>query len=167
MAERLGFPEEEQEQIKIAGLLHDVGKIGIPESILSKPGKLTDEEWAYIRSHPQIGESIIRQMGSARLAGIQLVVRHHHERLDGSGYPDGLEGDAVPVGARLLAVADAYDAMTSNRPYREPFSSEAALEELRRHAGVQFDPRAVDALVELRAERSPAAAGLAAEADEP
>ena len=156
MAERLGFTAEEQEQIKVAGLLHDIGKIGIPESILTKPGKLTDDEWQYVRSHPQIGESIIRQLGSERMAEIERIIRHHHEKLDGSGYPDGLEGDAIPAGARLLGVADAYDAMTSNRPYRAPMSSEAATEELRRHAGTQFDADAVEALVATRAPRAAA-----------
>ena len=165
MAERMGFSEEQQEEIKVAGLLHDIGKIGIPEAILSKPGRLTDEEWEYIRSHPQIGESIIAQMGSERLAAIRLMVRHHHERLDGSGYPDGLSGDAIPLGARLLAVADAYDAMTSNRPYRTPFSSQAAIEELRSNAGTQFNADAVNALIDVRAERVPAAAGLAAKVE--
>jgi len=154
IAERIGLPEEEQETIRRAGLLHDVGKIGIPESILGKQGRLTEEEWAYIRSHPHIGESIIRQMGSERLAEVQQIVRHHHEHLDGGGYPDGLAGQAVPLGARILAVADAYDGMTSNRPYRKPFSSGAAIEELRRCAGSQFDRRAVEAIVEIRLARA-------------
>ena len=158
IGERMGFDRERLEQIKVAGLLHDVGKIGIPETILGKAGKLTDEEWEYIRSHPQIGESIIRQLGSRRLAEVQRIVRHHHEKLDGSGYPDGLSGDAIPLGARVMAVADAYDAMTSNRPYRAPMSSEAAIEELRRHAGAQFEPAAVEALVAARAPRSAAVA---------
>ena len=162
MAGRMGFTEEQQEEIKVAGLLHDIGKIGIPEAILSKPGRLTDEEWGYVRSHPQIGDSILAQIGSERLASIRLVVRHHHEKLDGTGYPDGLKGDDVPIGARLLAVADAYDAMTSNRPYRTPFSSEAAIEELLKNAGTQFDPDAVNALIEARAERSSAVAEIAA-----
>jgi HD-GYP domain-containing protein (c-di-GMP phosphodiesterase class II) len=163
IAEGMGLSDDEQEKIKTAGLLHDIGKIGIPESVLSKPGRLTEEEWGYIRSHPQIGESIIRQMGTKRLAGLCPYVRHHHERLDGSGYPDGLEGHAVPLGARILAVADAYDAMTSNRPYRDPFSSEEAIAELRRNAGQQFDAQAVEALVELRSERRADVVGARAE----
>jgi len=165
IAEQMGLDAEEQEKIKIAGLLHDVGKIGIPEAILIKPGRLTDDEWAYIRSHPQIGESIIRQMSSERVSELCPYVRHHHERLDGSGYPDRLEGDAIPLGARVLAVADAYDAMTSNRPYRNPFPSEEAIAELRRNAGVQFDAQAVDAFVEIRMGRgSPLAAAAPGEA---
>ena len=168
IAQQMGLPEEQQERIKIAGLLHDVGKIGIPEAILSKPGKLTDEEWGHIRSHPQIGESIIRQMGSEHVADLCPLVRHHHERLDGSGYPDGLAGEAIPLGARILAIADAYDAMTSNRPYRPPFPSEDAMAELRANAGRQFDERAVEAFVEIRAEQRPdaAQAALAASAHE-
>ncbi|MFW6161680.1 MAG: HD-GYP domain-containing protein, partial [Planctomycetota bacterium] len=161
IARRLGLDEEALEQLKVAGLLHDVGKIGIPQSILGKPGRLTDEEWEYIRSHPQIGEGIIRQLGSPRLAEIQRTVRHHHEKIDGSGYPDGLAGEAIPLMARILAVADAYDAMTSNRPYRAPLSTEAAVEELQRGAGSQFDAAAVEALVAERATR-PAVAAEAA-----
>jgi putative nucleotidyltransferase with HDIG domain len=152
-AERLGRPKAEVEQIKIAGLLHDIGKIGIPESILGKETHLTFEEWAYVRSHPEIGESIIRQMGSDRLEGVQQIVRHHHERLDGSGYPDGLKGDAIPFGACVLAVADTYDAITSNRPYRTPHTPEEAVTELWRHAGTRFRTDIVEAFVEARAER--------------
>jgi len=158
IAERMELSAEEQDTIKVAGLLHDIGKIGIPESILNKPGKLTDEEWSYIRSHPQIGESIIRQMGSERLKGVESIVRHHHERLNGQGYPDRLAGDAIPLGARILAVADSYDAMTSNRPYRPSYTMEAAVEELQRNAGTQFDPRVVAAMAALRAERTPGGA---------
>jgi putative nucleotidyltransferase with HDIG domain len=162
IAEGLGMADDELERIKVAGLLHDVGKIGIPESILNKDGKLTDDEWQYIRSHPAIGESIIRQLGSRRLDEVRRIVRHHHEKLDGTGYPDGLSGEAIPLGARVMAVADAYDAMTSNRPYRSPMSSEAAIEELRRHAGTQFEAPAVEALVALRAPGAAAVAGAAA-----
>ena len=163
IAEHLEFPEAKREEIKVAGLLHDIGKIGIPEGILSKAGKLTDDEWEYVRSHPHIGEGILRQLGSPRLADIQLMVRHHHEKLDGTGYPDGLSGKAVPVGARVLAVADAYDAMTSNRPYRAPMSSAAAIEELQRCAGTQFDRGAVEALADVRGPRIAAAETPAAE----
>lgn len=164
-AERLGRPKAELEQIKIAGLLHDIGKIGIPEAILGKETRLTYEEWAYIRSHPQIGETIIRQMGTARLKDVQHMVRHHHERLDGSGYPDGLKGDAIPFGARVLAVVDSYDAITSNRPYRTPHTAEEAVAELWRHAGDRFESRIVEAFVEIRAERLAGTTG--AQQDEP
>ncbi len=162
MAGAMGLDEAAQEQIKVAGLLHDVGKIGIPEAILNKAGKLTDDEWEYIRSHPAIGEGIIRQLGSRRLDDVRRIVRHHHEKLDGRGYPDGLTGDAIPLGARVLAVADAYDAMTSNRPYRAPMSSDAAIEELRKNAGTQFDAAAVEALTALRRPRAAAVVGAGA-----
>ena len=152
-AERMGRPKHELEQIRIAGLLHDIGKIGIPEAILAKEGRLTFEEWSYIRSHPQIGESIIKQMGSDRLHDVQRTVRHHHERLDGSGYPDGLRGPAIPFGARILAVVDTFDAITSNRPYRTPHTAQEAIAELRRHAGDRFEPEIVEAFVSARAER--------------
>ncbi|HUT34514.1 MAG TPA: HD domain-containing phosphohydrolase [Planctomycetota bacterium] len=158
IAEAMGLPESEQEKVKLAGLLHDIGKIGIPEAVLSHRGRLTDDEWAYVRSHPQIGESIIRQMGSERVVELCRLVRHHHERLDGTGYPDGLRGDTIPMGARILSVADAYDAMRSNRPYRSPFSARDAIAELRGNAGRQFDAQAIEALAELRAEGRPAAA---------
>ncbi|HPD17166.1 MAG TPA: HD domain-containing protein [Planctomycetota bacterium] len=157
IAEGMGLAEPEQEQVKLAGLLHDIGKIGIPEAVLSQRGHLTDDEWAYVRSHPQIGESIIRQMGSDRVAMLCQLVRHHHERLDGTGYPDGLTGDAIPLGARILSVADAYDAMRSNRPYRSPYSAKEAIAELRLNSGRQFDAEAIEALAELRSEARQAA----------
>ncbi|MBM4039728.1 MAG: HD domain-containing protein [Planctomycetes bacterium] len=156
IAEGMGLSEAEQEKVKLAGLLHDIGKIGIPEAVLSQRGRLTDDEWAYVRSHPQIGESIIRQMGSDRIIELCQLVRHHHERLDGSGYPDGLAGSKIPLGARILSVADAYDAMRSNRPYRSPFSAPEAIAELRGNAGRQFDPDVIEALAALRAEPRPA-----------
>ena len=154
VAEGMGLPEDDQERVKLAGLLHDIGKIGIPEAVLSRRGRLTEDEWAYVRSHPQIGESIIRQMGSDRVEELCPLVRHHHERLDGSGYPDRLTGEDIPLGARVLSVADAYDAMRSNRPYRAPFSSKEAIAELRGNAGKQFDPRAIAALAEIRPEHA-------------
>ncbi|MBM4034158.1 MAG: HD domain-containing protein [Planctomycetes bacterium] len=157
IAEGMGLAEDDQEKVKLAGLLHDIGKIGIPEAVLSQRGRLTEDEWAYMRSHPQIGESIIRQMGSERVTDLCHLVRHHHERLDGSGYPDGLVGEAIPLGARILSVADAYDAMRSNRPYRAPFSAREAIAELRGNAGRQFDAQAIEALAELRSEARPAA----------
>ncbi len=158
IAEGMGLPEAEQEKVKLAGLLHDIGKIGIPEAVLSQRGRLTDDEWAYVRSHPQIGESIIRQMGSDRIVELCQLVRHHHERLDGNGYPDGLAGEKIPLGARILSVADAYDAMRSNRPYRSPFSAPEAIAELRGNAGRQFDTNVIEALAALRAEPRPASA---------
>ncbi|HKX25595.1 MAG TPA: HD domain-containing phosphohydrolase [Actinomycetota bacterium] len=127
--------------------LHDLGKVGIPEDILCKTGPLSGEEWAIMRRHPLIGAQIvapIRFLGEAA-----QVIRHHHERFDGTGYPDGLAGRAIPVSARIFAVADSFDAMISDRPYRPARPVEAALEEIRDGAGTQFDPEVVEAFVSL------------------
>jgi HD-GYP domain-containing protein (c-di-GMP phosphodiesterase class II) len=130
-------------------VLHDIGKLGIPDGILLKPGPLDDDEWREIRRHPEVGALILEH---ARLADIAEWVRAHHERVDGSGYPDGLAGDAIPVEARVLAVADAYEAMTADRPYRASIGPDAAEAELRRGAGTQFDSDVVDALLEAVAD---------------
>lgn len=124
--------------VEIAGRLHDVGKIGIREDILNKSGSLTPEEFVQMRSHPLIAEQILSPID--KLKNIVSIVKHHHERYDGKGYPDGLRGDAIPVGARVLALADTFDAMTSTRPYKKSSSVEAASEELRKNLGTQFDP---------------------------
>ena len=143
IARRLGLEGEELARVESVALLHDIGKIGIPDAILRKPGALTDEEWDVMRQHPVIAERIILSMPTlAHLAG---AVRAEHERWDGGGYPDGLAGEAIPVPSRIVLVADAYQAMTSHRPYRPAMSSAEALEELRRNAGAQFWPDAVDA----------------------
>ena len=138
----LGLPMDEQKEIKTAGMLHDIGKIGIPDSILLKPGKLTEEEFAIIRSHPVRGARIIRNIEPLR--GIIPIVEHHHERWDGRGYCSGLAGTDIPLGARVLAVADSYDAMTSDRTYRSRMPHEQALAELKRCAGAQFDAELVE-----------------------
>jgi HD-GYP domain-containing protein (c-di-GMP phosphodiesterase class II) len=119
-------------------VLHDVGKIGIPEAILLKPGPLTADEWTILRRHPEIGADICRPLGLSRT--LMPVVRHHHERWDGTGYPDRLRGDQTPLGARVVGLVDAFDAMTHDRPYRPARSSAEALEEIRSQAGRQFDP---------------------------
>jgi HD-GYP domain-containing protein (c-di-GMP phosphodiesterase class II) len=124
--------------VVFGALLHDVGKIGVPEAILVKPGPLSEAEWAAMRRHPEIGEQICRPLRSSRL--FAPIVRHHHERWDGRGYPDGLSGEAIPLGARIVALVDAFDAMTHDRPYRRGRSVDDALEELRRESGRQFDP---------------------------
>ena len=145
IGERLGFGEERLARLRMAAMLHDVGKVAVPESILRKPGRLTEEEMAVVRTHPAVGAEMI-----ARIEGLQMLVpwiRHCHEHIDGSGYPDGLSGDAIPLESRVLLVADAFDAMTSDRAYRSALSAEAALAELRSCAGRQFDPRCVDELV--------------------
>jgi HD-GYP domain-containing protein (c-di-GMP phosphodiesterase class II) len=125
-------------------LLHDLGKLGVAEEILRKPGAaLTDEEWEVVKRHPEIGARMIEPIGP--LLGAVPVVRHHHERPDGTGYPDGLEGEEIPLAARVVAVVDAYDVMVRGRPYRPRISSAETLRELSRQAGRQFDARVVEA----------------------
>jgi diguanylate cyclase (GGDEF)-like protein/putative nucleotidyltransferase with HDIG domain len=144
-ARRLGLPEEEVELTRLAASLHDLGKLAIPEEILRKPGPLTEPERMVLERHPQIGFRMLESLGVDPVADWVL---HHHERWDGSGYPDGLPGDSIPLGARIIFVADAYDAMTSERVYRRRVTPEQAIAELRRCAGSQFDPEIVDALAE-------------------
>jgi putative nucleotidyltransferase with HDIG domain len=133
------------EDFQFGCLLHDVGKIGVPERILGKPGPLTEEEWAVMRRHPQAGASVIRPLGLAPV--VEQIVLHHHERWDGSGYPDGLSGDGIPRAARIFSVCDALEAMTAPRPYRrEPIPIPEALERVQEEAGTQFDPTVVAAL---------------------
>ncbi len=151
----LGLPEFESSTTCLAAELHDIGKAAIPEAILSKPGPLDDGELQFIRRHTLIGEGILRAAPS--LAHTAGLVRSSHEWVDGTGYPDGLRGDAIPLGARIIAVCDAFDAMTSQRPYRDAMTSEAAVAELRRGAGTQFDPVIVDLVCELVAVQTVAA----------
>jgi HD-GYP domain-containing protein (c-di-GMP phosphodiesterase class II) len=141
----LGFNEEGLEWLVHGALLHDIGKIGVAEEILGKPGTLTEEEWAAVKRHPQIGARMIEPIEP--LFGVLPVVRHHHERPDGTGYPDGLEGEEIPLAARIVAAVDAYDVMVRGRPYRPKSSPAEALQELWREAGRQFDLRVVEALV--------------------
>jgi diguanylate cyclase (GGDEF)-like protein len=138
IAEALDLPQDRIATIRAASLLHDIGKVGIPDSILSKEGPLTDEEWEPVKIHPKLGVEILRHI--IDLVNCLPAILHHHEHYDGRGYPSGLKGDSIPLEGRILAIADAYDAMTSPRPYREQLSSQKALEELRRCAGSQFDP---------------------------
>jgi len=152
-ARRLGLPEEEVELTRLAASLHDLGKLAIPEEILRKPGPLTEPERMVLERHPQIGFRMLESLGVDPVAEWVL---HHHERWDGSGYPDGLPGDRIPLGARIIFVADAYDAMTSERVYRRRVLPEQAVAELQRCAGTQFDPEIVDALAdELAATAEP------------
>jgi len=139
----MGLPAADMDAIRFGGFLHDIGKIGVRDTVLLKPGRLTEEEFAEIHRHPEIGDAIVRPL--RLLAKEREIIRFHHERFDGKGYPDGLRGEEIPVLARILAVADAYDAMTSNRPYRTRRTHAFALEELRRCAGTQFDPQVVSA----------------------
>ena len=139
VAERLELNGEDVGPLLQAASLHDIGKAAIPDAILDKPGPLNAEEWVFMRTHTVIGERILH--AAPALTAAARLVRSSHERWEGSGYPDGLAGESIPLGARIIAVCDAYDAMVSNRPYRSRMSAEVALEELRRCAGTQFDGR--------------------------
>ena len=147
LAEALGLSAGEVDIIARAGLLHDIGKIGIPEGVLRKPGTLTDDEWILMRRHPLIGAQIVAPF-EFFTAGA-LVIRHHHERVDGSGYPDRLVGPAIPFGARIVAVADVYDALTSDRPYRPAMSAAAVRAHLEAQAGQGLDEEIVAAFLGL------------------
>jgi len=151
VGKRLGLRDEDIAPVLQAACLHDVGKAAIPDEILHKPGPLSDEEWAFMERHTIIGERIL--VAAPALARASKLVRWSHERMDGTGYPDGLKGDEIPMGARVIAVCDSYDAMVSKRSYRLPLTHEAAIEELRRCAGPQFDPAVVEAFCAVLAER--------------
>jgi HD-GYP domain-containing protein (c-di-GMP phosphodiesterase class II) len=143
----LGMHREEVEEVRRAAELHDIGKVAIPETILAKPGPLEPGEWTHIRRHTVVGERII---GAAPALGrVAQLVRSTHERHDGGGYPDGLKGEEIPLGARIVAVCDAFDAMTRDRSYRDAIAPELALAELQRCAGAQFDPVVVSAFVRV------------------
>src|SRR3954454_3954569 len=146
IARALALPEERVQRIRAAGVLHDIGKLGVADAVLQKPGALTDDDWADMRRHPELGARILDH---ANLRDISRWVLAHHERLDGRGYPHGLAGEAIPLEARILAVADAYEAMTADRPYRAGLGHDAAREELRACAGSQFDPVVVDAFMKV------------------
>ena len=147
VAQSLVCSEEEIETVRFAGVLHDIGKIGISDSILQKKGSLTDEEYTIIKTHPVVGERILEPLGMMPLE--KAIIRHHHERWDGRGYPDGLKEERIPFLARIVALADAYDAMTSNRVYRRALSHEKAVQEIERNSGSQFDPGVVSAFFKL------------------
>jgi hypothetical protein len=143
----MGMSEEEIESIEFAGRLHDIGKIGIDRSILRKRSRLNDREYREMQKHPNMGASIAGKLKFLKKA--EGYVRHHHERYDGKGYPDGLKGEQIPIGARILGVVDAFDAMTSDRPYRPALSAEVALSELEKCIGKQFDPETAKVFIEL------------------
>lgn len=145
IAEVMNLDEEEREVIKFGGYLHDIGKIGVKDTVLLKPGKLTDEEFEEIKRHSEIGDNILKPIKF--FPKERDLIRHHHERYDGRGYPDGLGGEDIPLTARILAVADTYDAMTSTRPYRKALEHKVAVEEIIRCAGKQFDPKVVEAFL--------------------
>jgi diguanylate cyclase (GGDEF)-like protein/putative nucleotidyltransferase with HDIG domain len=145
VARNLGCSPQEVEQVRSAALLHDIGKVAIPDEILHKPGPLTDEEWVLMKEHPVIGERILRVLPG--LGTVARIVRHEHERWDGRGYPDGLAAEAIPLGSRIIIAADTYHAITSDRPYRAARAHREAIDELTRCAGTQFDPRVTAALI--------------------
>ncbi len=145
VARTIGLALPEIERIGTAALLHDIGKVAIPDHILNKPAKLSDEEWVLMREHPVIGWRILRAIPG--LGAVARIVRHEHESFDGSGYPDGLSGDAIPIGSRIILACDTYHAMTSDRPSRARMPHADAIHELARCAGSQFDPRVTEALI--------------------
>lgn len=147
LGKKMDLSKDDIRDVAFGAVLHDIGKLVVYERILNKPGSLDEDEWEVLKEHPLIGASIIENMEF--LAGTVALVRHHHESYDGNGYPDGLKGDDIPIGARIIAVADSYDAMTTDRPYRKALDRETARERLRNQAGVQFDPDVVEAFIEL------------------
>ncbi len=146
IARELGLSPDEVERLRLAGILHDVGRVAVPEGVVEKAGPLSDEEWGWVRAHPSTGARLLE---STDFHEVRDWIRLHHERPDGTGYPEGLNGDEVPLEARIIAVADAYEAMTSDRPYRAALGADEAAEELRIGAGRQFDERVVEALLRV------------------
>jgi putative two-component system response regulator len=154
VAEALGLPQEQVGMIRSAAPLHDLGKIGIPDAILRKPAKLTPEEFAVIKTHATIGAELLSGGRSELSRVAERIARSHHERWDGSGYPDGLAGEEIPLEGRIVAVVDVFDALTSERPYKSAWPLEEALAEIEAQAGRQFDPRVVQALLHALEARS-------------
>ena len=157
-AEKMGIPRESRQRLEFAALLHDVGKIAIPKEILNKPASLTEQEFDVMKTHTIEGQFMLDRVGGM-LGEIGEIVRSCHERWDGTGYPDGLAGDAIPLPARIVFACDAYNAMTTDRVYRRALSKEQAVQELRDHSGTQFDPRVVKALLDVIEEGEPMVAG--------
>ena len=153
IADELGLPESECEEIELAASMHDIGKIGIPDHILLKRGRLTDEEWETMKAHTSIGYDILKDSPSRYIQQGAVVALGHHEKYDGTGYPKGLKGEEIPLIARIVAVADVFDALTSQRPYKQAWEIDHAVEHLKRLAGKDFDPNCVDALL-LRLEQA-------------
>ena len=147
LAQRLEFPESSIAAVALGSVLHDAGKLCVPDAILSKPAPLTDAEWGIVRRHPVAGEKLLEPFVESR--EVLSIIRFHHERWDGQGYPEGRAEAEIPLAARVVGTADAYEAMTEPRPYRLPRSSDQALDELATHSGSQFDPDCVSALSEL------------------
>lgn len=138
VCELLGLNKKEMEEIHIAAHLHDIGKIGVPDAVLNKKGKLSEEEWIYMKRHPQIGADILSK--SQHLYEMKDIVLHHHERFDGKGYPDGLSGEKIPLGARIITICDSIDAMASNRSYRKAHSLTYCYTEVEKNLAIMYDP---------------------------
>jgi len=153
VAQALPLPPRFVWVVRAAAVLHDLGKLWVPPRLLLKPGPLTDRQWQLMRRHPELGGDVLSSLPG--LAEVKEAVLHHHERFDGRGYPAGLKGDEIPLAARVLAVTDAFDAMTSDRPYRKALPPETALRELVRHAGSQFDPDVVDVFLQVLRQQPP------------
>ncbi len=151
IGEEMGLDKETLTTLKLSAILHDIGKIGIKDSILLKPGRLSDEEFATIKKHPLFGEEILKHL--KQMKDVLPGVKYHHERFDGRGYPYGLKGNDIPLIARIIAVADSFDAMVTDRPYRKGLPVEVALKELEKNKGTQFDPEAVDAFLRVYKKR--------------
>ena len=151
IAMQAGLSEAEIEEIRLAGLVHDIGKMKVPDVVLNKPTLLTPEEYETVKSHAHWSAKIVEPL---KVTAIERIVRHHHESFDGQGYPDCLRGEQIPLGARIMTVADAFDAMVSDRPFRKARTEEEALAELQRCRGTQFDPLVVDAFLLLRSIQS-------------
>jgi response regulator RpfG family c-di-GMP phosphodiesterase len=148
IAREMGFSSEEQERVRLAGMIHDIGKIGIQGTVLNKEGRLTDDEYAEMKRHCQIGERILSPVMND--SGLMQMVRSHHERFDGKGYPDGIVGKDISTGATILSVCDAFDAMISERSYRSAMEANAAFDEIKRCQGTQFNPEVVNAFLKAR-----------------
>jgi uncharacterized domain HDIG len=145
IGKEIGLSDEHLETLEISALFHDIGKLGIPDNILLKAGKLDELELQKIKEHPTIGVSILKEVDF--LKDVLPIIRHHHERYSGNGYPYGIKGNDIPLEARIISIADTYDAMTSDRPYRKGLSHEDAIAEIKRFSGIQFDPKIVDCFV--------------------
>jgi HD-GYP domain-containing protein (c-di-GMP phosphodiesterase class II) len=146
IALQLGMQDAQLDNVVMAALMHDIGKVGVPDHVLLKPGKLTDEEFEQIRKHPELGWMALKSIDEFKSAS--LIVLHHHERMDGHGYPGGLKGTAIPLGSRIIAVADSYDAMTTDRPYRPALTRQRAVDELLSSAESQFDTTVLAAFLD-------------------
>jgi putative nucleotidyltransferase with HDIG domain len=147
LAERIGLSPDEVSTLSAAALLHDIGKVGISDKVLNKKGRLTKEDWEAIRAHPRLGANIISNI--PKLAPSVNSILYHHERWDGTGYPEGLKSEEIPLEARILAIADSFEAMTSARPYRPALSIQEVITELRQGAGLQFDPKLVEVFIDI------------------